>query len=151
MRRAVVEDLARLMELERGCEGAPHWSHAVWEEILRGGGVERAVYVVEEIELLGFVVVSRVRDVAEVESMAVAVEQRRRGVARALCTEAMLWARKRGSATMELEVRAGNDAALRLYTGLEFVEQARRARYYRDPVEDAVLMRRALAEVAVDI
>jgi ribosomal-protein-alanine N-acetyltransferase len=50
---------------------------------------------------------------------------------------------------MELEVRVGNQAALGLYAALGFVEQGRRARYYRDPVEDAVMMRMELAGDAV--
>jgi ribosomal-protein-alanine N-acetyltransferase len=41
---------------------------------------------------------------------------------------------------IELEVRAGNLAALTLYRRFGFVEVGRRKGYYRDPAEDAVLM-----------
>ena len=40
-----------------------------------------------------------------------------------------------------LEVRASNAAALGLYAKLGFKEEGRRRGYYRDPTEDAVLMR----------
>jgi ribosomal-protein-alanine N-acetyltransferase len=137
------------MELERKCDGAPHWSAAVWEDVLRGSAVERVVFVAEDAAMLGFAVVSRVGDVAEVESIAVAADARRRGVARQICAEAAQWARERAATAMELEVRVGNQAALGLYAALGFVEQGRRARYYRDPVEDAVMMRMELAGDAV--
>jgi ribosomal protein S18 acetylase RimI-like enzyme len=42
---------------------------------------------------------------------------------------------------MFLEVRASNAAARALYASAGFVAVGRRARYYRDPDEDAVVMR----------
>ena len=47
---------------------------------------------------------------------------------------------------MELEVRAGSAGAIGLYEGLGFVGVGRRRGYYRDPVDDAVLMRLDLAK-----
>jgi ribosomal-protein-alanine N-acetyltransferase len=141
VRQAEVADLAALLRVERDCEGAPHWSQAVWGEALQGTTLERAVFVAEDAGPGGFVVVSLVADVAEVESIAVAAKSRCRGVARALCSAAIEWAKRHGAAGIELEVRASNEAALRLYAGLGFTEQGRRGRYYRDPVEDALLMR----------
>jgi ribosomal protein S18 acetylase RimI-like enzyme len=41
---------------------------------------------------------------------------------------------------MELEVRAASAGAQALYRLLGFIEQRRRARYYYDPVDDAVVM-----------
>jgi [ribosomal protein S18]-alanine N-acetyltransferase len=52
----------------------------------------------------------------------------------------MLWARKCGAKSIELEVRESNVAALGLYRRLGFIEQDKRKRYYKDPEEDAVLM-----------
>jgi ribosomal-protein-alanine N-acetyltransferase len=42
---------------------------------------------------------------------------------------------------LELEVRAGSGGAIALYAGLGFVVAGRRVGYYREPVEDALLMR----------
>jgi ribosomal-protein-alanine N-acetyltransferase len=41
---------------------------------------------------------------------------------------------------IELEVRASSVGALALYGSLGFTEQERRLRYYRNPIEDAMLM-----------
>ena len=46
---------------------------------------------------------------------------------------------------MELEVRAGSVGAIALYGGLGFVVVGRRKGYYREPVEDALLMKLELA------
>jgi ribosomal-protein-alanine N-acetyltransferase len=53
----------------------------------------------------------------------------------------MAWSREREAAqVIELEVRASSMSALALYSSLGFTEQGRRRGYYRDPIEDAVLM-----------
>ncbi|HMT08184.1 MAG TPA: ribosomal protein S18-alanine N-acetyltransferase [Pyrinomonadaceae bacterium] len=43
-----------------------------------------------------------------------------------------------------LEVRESNDVASRFYRNREFQAFSRRRSFYRDPVEDAILMRRTL-------
>ena len=60
---------------------------------------------------------------------------------RALCAAVVDWCRGRGAAALELEVRAGSEGAIALYSGLGFVVGGRRVGYYRELVEDAVLMR----------
>jgi ribosomal-protein-alanine N-acetyltransferase len=42
---------------------------------------------------------------------------------------------------LELEVRAGSIGAIALYSSVGFVVAGRRRDYYREPVEDALLMR----------
>jgi len=46
----------------------------------------------------------------------------------------------RGVRVVYLEVRESNGGARRLYEGLGFGAVARRTRYYRRPVEDAVVL-----------
>ena len=49
-------------------------------------------------------------------------------------------------AALELEVRAASAGAIALYEGMGFVLVGRRRRYYRGPVDDALLMRLGLGE-----
>jgi ribosomal-protein-alanine N-acetyltransferase len=42
---------------------------------------------------------------------------------------------------LELEVRAGSGGAIALYSGLGFVVAGLRKGYYKEPDEDAVMMR----------
>ena len=51
----------------------------------------------------------------------------------------------RGVRVVYLEVRESNVAARGLYDGLGFRELGRRSRYYRRPVEDAILLRAAIS------
>jgi len=70
----------------------------------------------------------------------VASAQRRNGLGRDLLRFLLAEARAAGAIRLLLEVRTGNGAARALYRGLGFQEEGLRRRYYRDPVEDAVLM-----------
>jgi [ribosomal protein S18]-alanine N-acetyltransferase len=79
--------------------------------------------------------------IAELESVAVAVSVRRRGVGRALCAAVLDWCREHGATSIILEVRAHSAPAIALYTQLGFLHAGRRPRYYRDPDDDALILR----------
>jgi ribosomal-protein-alanine N-acetyltransferase len=144
------------MRLERETVEAPHWAEAEYVAIVDSGGfsdgaVTRRLFVAErEAGLLGFgvgkVLVSDAVSLGELESVAVDVSARRSGVGRTLCEAVVRWCRERGATEVELEVRAGSAGAIALYRGLGFVAVGERAGYYRDPVEDALLMQLRLAE-----
>jgi ribosomal-protein-alanine N-acetyltransferase len=76
--------------------------------------------------------------------LAVARLVQRQGLGRRLLHEALAAAGQRGCREMFLEVRASNDAAMRLYSSCGFEAVGRRVRYYVRPIEDAVVMKRAL-------
>jgi ribosomal protein S18 acetylase RimI-like enzyme len=79
--------------------------------------------------------------IAELESVVVSASARRAGIGRALCRAVFDWSRSQGATELILEVRASSSAAIALYAGLGFTLAARRPRYYRDPNDDALLMR----------
>ncbi|MGC9197541.1 MAG: GNAT family N-acetyltransferase [Acidobacteriaceae bacterium] len=103
--------------------------------------------------LLGFSAGCCRGELAELESIATAVSARGLGIGRALCRRLMEWCREQGAHAIELEVRASSKVALGLYRSLGFAEQGLRRKYYRDPIEDAVLMSADLrtAEVAIGL
>jgi ribosomal-protein-alanine acetyltransferase len=80
-------------------------------------------------------------DEGEILNLGVAISWRRRGVGRALVTATLDALRRLGVGTVFLEVRASNHGAQHLYAALGFTEVGRRRRYYRFPVEDAVILR----------
>jgi ribosomal-protein-alanine N-acetyltransferase len=53
-------------------------------------------------------------------------------------------ARQAGCIVMHLEVREANAAARALYESRGFGRVGRRTRYYREPVEDALILRARL-------
>jgi [ribosomal protein S18]-alanine N-acetyltransferase len=158
VREGAAADLVGVMRLEQETAEAPHWTAAEYEAIVDSGGfangaVRRRLFVVEgEAGLLGFavgkVLVSEAVSLGELESVAVGVSMRRSGVGRMLCEAVIRWCVERGATEVELEVRAGSVGAIALYRGLGFVAVGKRAGYYRDPVEDALLMQLRLAEGA---
>lgn len=140
-----VGDLTRVLEIERGLKTAPHWTRAAWGGVLdREAARRRVAVVVEEPRsgvVLGFAVAAIAPPDAELESIAIAAEWQRKGVARALFGGLADELRRGEVWEVVLEVRASNRAALGFYGALGFAETGRRARYYADPEEDAVLMR----------
>jgi [ribosomal protein S18]-alanine N-acetyltransferase len=91
--------------------------------------------------VIGYVIAWFVLDEGEIANLAVAPTARRRGVARALLHHIIVEARESGLARLFLEVRESNATARALYNSLGFAPVARRPRYYRKPVEDAIVLR----------
>ncbi|GGA54735.1 ribosomal-protein-alanine N-acetyltransferase RimI [Edaphobacter acidisoli] len=146
VRAAAVGDIAAVVELERGIAEAPHWNEADYGAILCGSGVRRCLLLADVGgELAGFavgkVVVAGSEALAELESVAVRSDMRRKGVGSALCEAVAAWCLAQGAAELELEVRSCSIDALRLYERLGFESVGTRRAYYRDPDDDAVLMR----------
>jgi len=88
----------------------------------------------------GYVVAHCAADEGEILNLGVAVAHRRRGLGRALVEHVLSALATRGVRVVYLEVRESNGGARRLYEGLGFGAVARRTRYYRRPVEDAVVL-----------
>lgn len=85
---------------------------------------------------VGFVLAWRAADELHLTDLGVTEAYRRRGLARALVAELC----REDARVVFLEVRAHNAPALALYASLGFTELDRRARYYSDTGEDAVVM-----------
>jgi [ribosomal protein S18]-alanine N-acetyltransferase len=148
VRSGTAADIEAVLRVERSAVEAPHWSEGEYRAALDDGAAVRRCLMVAEVEgrMVGFAVGKVAAGVGELESVAVAGEERRRGVGRAICLAVMEWCRGQGAGTMELEVRAGSVGAIGLYEGLRFVEVGRRRGYYREPVEDALLMQMELRD-----
>ncbi len=98
-------------------------------------------------EAFGFSLTRRILDEAELMLVAVRPAARGKGCGRLLVEGAMETARLRGARTMFLEVRDGNETALRLYESLDFTAAGRRQNYYTGAAGerfDAITMRRDL-------
>jgi [ribosomal protein S18]-alanine N-acetyltransferase len=90
--------------------------------------------------ILGMVAVRMVAAEAEILNVAVSPEFRRQGIGQLLIDYALAEARSAGAKKVFLEVRESNVAARALYARLGFSEAGRRRGYYRNPVEDALLL-----------
>jgi ribosomal-protein-alanine N-acetyltransferase len=152
VRLAGAADLDDVIRLERATAEAPHWAESEYSSVIIpvSGAVRRCLFVAEtELGLIGFAVGKVVRmgqeSSSELESVAVDASMRRAGMGRMLCEAVIEWCRTQGAAVIELEVRAASVGAIALYAGLGFIVEGRRTGYYRDPTDDALLMRLDLA------
>ena len=78
---------------------------------------------------------------SDMMNLAVRPDHRRRGVGKAL-VERLLWELGEENHCLTLEVRASNEAAIALYDGLGFRQVGRRPKYYLNPPEDALILRK---------
>jgi len=90
--------------------------------------------------VVGVLLAWRAVDELHLTDLGVSGPARRRGIARVLVSELRREGELSGARVILLEVREHNEPALALYRGLGFQEVARRARYYSDTDEDAVVM-----------
>ncbi|MBQ1435325.1 MAG: ribosomal protein S18-alanine N-acetyltransferase [Clostridia bacterium] len=142
IREAGARDSDALSFIEKECIKNP-WSREMMAEDIKKPYTH---YLMAEAhgEAAGFVGASLIADTADITNVAVLPAFRRRGMGRALVSAMTERLSLAGASEVLLEVRRGSDAARELYRGAGFLEISVRRAYYRDPVEDAVIMRREL-------
>lgn len=143
-------DLLEVVEIELAC-GLSQWG---WEAYHAELSRPEAIMLVARAptaetlngrRLAGFVAARLGAGEVHVNNIGVREEVRRCGLGRVLLGLALEAAAGQGAGEAVLEVRAGNLAAQALYRRLGFEAVGERRRYYREPVEDALVMTRRLA------
>jgi [ribosomal protein S18]-alanine N-acetyltransferase len=139
-------DIERVMVLERELFGDEAWTDAMYWSELAERDTRR--YLVDEAD--GVVTAyaglcAYAPHEAYIQTIAVAVEAQGHGIGTALLLALLDEARRRGVPHVDLEVKADNDTARRLYDRHGFVEIAVRRHYYQPSGTDAIVMRRELA------
>ena len=119
------------------------WTEAQLAQEL-AGEAGRLFVVCREGRVLGLAVFQLAADEASLNALTVDPAVRRQGAGRALLTGALAALRAEGAHRCFLEVRAGNAPARALYESLGFAAVGLRRGFYRDPLEDGVVMAREL-------
>ena len=96
----------------------------------------------EDGRVAGYVGSQTVCNETDMMNVAVHPDFRRRGIAEALINALVAELRAMESHCLTLEVRASNVPAITLYEKLGFAEIGRRKNYYRNPREDALILRK---------
>lgn len=127
---------------------APQWARAAYAAALHQTATPRRIALVAEREhcLAGFAVASVIAHEGEIESIAVAADAQRQGIGMALLAELLVALAAEGALAIMLELRESNRPAAGLYARAGFQEVGRRTGYYRNPREDALLLRLAIAK-----
>jgi len=160
VRPATLADIASMIQLERQCLGASHWTEGHYQQLFGGesGGAERLALVIETSAagnlaqgesrerrpLLGFLIAHQVPPEWELENIAVDPSMRRTGLGSKLLAALLVRARQTNSESVFLEVRESNQTARHFYEKAGFRQTGRRKSYYAQPFEDAILYQLSL-------
>lgn len=124
---ALPEHIGQIAALEALCFEAP------WPPDMISRLRERFIVAAEGDAVLGYAALSTVLDEASLDKIAVAPASRRQGIGKALLDAVIARCRAQGMATLTLEVRASNQAAIALYENARFAPVGRRNNYYENP------------------
>jgi len=145
-------DLLEVVEIEE-TTGLSQWGWDAYRaELARPEAVmlvaRRSRADVSGRRLDGYIAARISADELHINNIGVRPDFQRQGVGRALLCSALDNASARGARLAVLEVRAGNLAARAMYERVGFEVVGERRNYYRQPVEDALVMTMRLAPKA---
>ena len=132
--------VCEVASLEKVCFSDP------WSERSISGELDNplALWLVAKIDnkVVGYIGSQSVMGEADMMNLAVDPDFRCRGIGAELVTALLAYLQERGVSSLTLEVRQSNEKAKRLYSRLGFSEIGRRPNYYRNPREDALILRK---------
>ena len=132
------EDLKALVPIDRGSPQA--WSEGAFAGEMRHD--PPTLFVLRSSAgAIAFTVARLQAPEMDIVNLTVDPGCRRQGLGRVLLRALLEHSFAAGIRSVFLEVREGNKAARRLYRSAGFEESQRRRGFYREPVEDAILMR----------
>jgi [ribosomal protein S18]-alanine N-acetyltransferase len=140
-------DVDAVMTIQQHSVTASTWTREHYLMITRRQNDRRHALVIEEDgDVGGFIVGSKIGDEWEIENVAVKPDARRRGLGSHMVGEFINLAKIIGAKAIFLEVRESNRAAIALYEKWAFTEEGRRKSYYKDPEEDALILKFSIPE-----
>lgn len=136
IRYLTVESLDEAYEIEAECFRTP-WEYADLSRDMASNPCARYMGVFRDGRLIAYGCVWLIMEEAHVMNVAVRRAHRRTGAGEALMRALIQASADGGARYMELECRAGNEPAKRLYHKLGFLRVGCRKGYYTDTGEDA--------------
>lgn len=138
------QDLPAIVELEKLC-----FAHPMSEGNLRAFllGEIGTGFVLRETDngiALAYGGAMCVAGEAQIMNIATHPAYRKRGYAEKILCALLEWIVQKGAYAVTLEVREGNAPARALYEKRGFYEVGRIVRYYKSPVEDALILKKDL-------
>ena len=132
-------DLDRIVQIERAVNPFPWGEEALRDTIASSG---HHLISLREGRAVGFLLSSFVLDEAQLLLIGVSPDWQGVGVAGQLLKELISRSQDQGQKLIYLEVRSGNERAIRLYRSLGFIDIGVRRDYYPGLVgrEDAIVM-----------
>jgi len=139
-----------MARIERESFDEPWSADELTKDVTAGGNVYVAVAEADG-EKAGYAEFRNIAGEAQIYNIAVDPGYRRKGIGEALLRHMTEKAEAEGCSVVNLEVKAGNEAAIELYNKLGFREVGRRRGYYNNGKDDAVLMDLDLRTVEITV
>ena len=134
------DHVSQVAELEKICFSDPWSEKSVASELTNP--LSLWLVAVEDDRVTGYVGSQSVMGESDMMNVAVHPDFRRKGVAELLVRELVAALAKNDNHCLALEVRASNAPAISLYEKLGFAQIGLRKNYYRNPKEDALILRK---------
>ncbi len=135
--------VSQVAELEKLCFQDPWSENSVASEL--ENPLAHWVVALDGDRVAGYAGSQTVLGETDMMNIAVHPDYRRQGIAEALAEALVSDLKTMGSRCLTLEVRASNGPAIGLYEKLGFSQIGRRPKYYRNPREDALILRKEWA------
>ena len=132
--------VAQIAALEKICFSDPWSERSIASEL--DNKLAFWLVATEGKTVAGYIGSQTVMEETDMMNVAVHPDFRRQGIAEALVSGLVEHLKAMGSHCLTLEVRASNAPAIALYEKLGFAEIGRRKNYYRNPREDALILRK---------
>ena len=140
IRKMEAQDVSRIAELEKLCFSDPWSENSISSEL--SNPLSCWLVATCDGNVAGYVGSQTVLDCSDMMNIAVDPAYRRQGIAERLVEKLVEGVREKGAICLLLEVRASNSPAIALYEKLGFVQVGRRPNYYRNPRENALILRK---------
>ena len=140
IRDMTAADVAQVAMLEKVCFADPWSERSVASEL--DNALSLWLVAMEGEKLIGYVGSQTVMGETDMMNIAVDPDFRRKGIAEKLVETLVAELKARESHCLTLEVRASNEPARTLYEKLGFSQVGLRKNYYRNPREDALILRK---------
>ena len=140
IRYMTAADVPQVAGLERICFADPWSERSVASEL--DNALSLWLVAMEGEKLIGYVGSQTVMGETDMMNVAVDPDFRRKGIAEKLVLALVAELKARESHCLTLEVRASNEPARALYEKLGFSQVGLRKNYYRNPKEDALILRK---------
>ncbi len=134
------QHVVQVAELEKLCFSDPWSENSIASELTNS--LSFWLVAEEKGMVLGYVGSQTVLGETDMMNIAVHPDYRRRGIAVFLVEALIGGLKERGSHCLTLEVRESNAPAKALYASQGFIQIGLRKNYYRNPRENAVILRK---------
>lgn len=141
VREARSEDALSIYEIEKEAFSTP-WTYESIKLEINNNKLSRYLVVEKDKSLVAYAGIWLIINEGHITNLAVKEEYRGKGVGDLLIKSLINFAERKDLDILTLEVRKSNNIAINLYEKYKFEKTGIRNEYYRDNMEDALIMTR---------